>query len=69
MINSQIPESVSLFWDDCKIAIVISAIYEYGGFTRFDLDDFFSDSEVFELSFSKSNLSASSNGEIGESFS
>jgi hypothetical protein len=69
MINSQIPDSVNLFCDDCKIAIVISAIYEYGGFTRFDLDDFFSDSEVFEFNFSKSNLSASSSGDIGESLS
>lgn len=33
------------------------------------MDEFFSESDVFELRFSKSNLSASSNGEIGESLS
>lgn len=69
MINSQIPESVSRFWDDCKMAMVMSAMYEYGGLTRFDFDDFLSESEELAFSFSKSNLSASSNGEIGESLS
>lgn len=33
MINSQIPLSVNFLCGDCKIAIVISAIYEYGGLT------------------------------------
>jgi hypothetical protein len=35
MINSQIPDNVSLFLGDCRIAMAIKAMYEYGGFTRF----------------------------------
>jgi hypothetical protein len=30
------PDKVNLFLGDCKTAIVIKAMYEYGGFTRFD---------------------------------
>lgn len=37
MINSQIPDRVSFLFSDCRTAIVIRAIYEYGGFTRLDL--------------------------------
>lgn len=34
IINSHIPLKVSFLWGDCSIAIVIRAIYEYGGLTN-----------------------------------
>lgn len=34
MINSQMPLKVNFFCGDCRIAIVINAMYEYGGLTR-----------------------------------
>jgi len=34
MMKSQMPLKVSRLCGDCRIAIVISAMYEYGGFTK-----------------------------------
>jgi len=34
MMKSQMPLNVSRLCGDCRIAIVISAMYEYGGFTK-----------------------------------
>ena len=34
MMNSQIPDSVSRLCGDCRTAIVMRAMYEYGGLTR-----------------------------------
>lgn len=41
MINSQMPLNVNFLCGDCKMAIVMRAMYEYGGFTwAVDGDDF-----------------------------
>lgn len=40
IMNSHMPLSVSFLCGDCKIAIVIRAMYEYGGFTSGVRPDF-----------------------------